>query len=121
MGKDGHVLVRRPVTVVVPVAEEREEEVNGVKKKVTVVTYRQEVRTVESKFDGKNVQVFGTDGKELDAKAVAKALEKETAALLSADGMKVDPFYLRFLKDGTLILVATMPAPMPVPVPPEKE
>jgi hypothetical protein len=124
MGKDGRILVRRVVVEMVPVLKEKLVEVNGEKRKVQFTENMQVSRVVEGQLDGKSVQVFGTDGKQVEAKAVEKALEKETPVLLAAGGNKVDPFYLRFIKDGTLILVAPMPAttPAPVPVPvPKKE
>jgi hypothetical protein len=127
MDKDGQFRVRQPVLVAVPVAREVVVEQNGQKKKVTVTSAETMVRVVERKLDGKGTQVFGTDGKQLDAKAVAKALEKETAVLLSADGNKLDPFYLRVIKEGTLILVTKpeagpVPVPVPLPMPmPKKE
>jgi hypothetical protein len=118
MGKDGNILIRQQVMEFVPVLEEAVVEENGQKKKVAVTTYRQVARVIESKLEGKSTQFFGTDGKEVDAKEAAKTLEKETAVLLSADGSKVDPFYLRFIKDGTLILAAPRKTTAPVPVPP---
>jgi hypothetical protein len=91
-------VVQRTVTVAVPV-----------------------VQTVEVKHALKDVRAFGTDGKKVEAKAVAEALDKRKPVLVSADGRPVDPFYLKIIKEGTLVLVLPSPAvtpPPPVPPPP---
>jgi hypothetical protein len=120
MDKDGQFRVRAPDIVLVPSTREVLVKENGQTKKVTVPVDEPRVRIVEKFFDGKDMQVFGTDGKQLETKDVAKALEKETPVLLSADANKVDPFYLRVIKEGTLILVPKrsadlIPAPPPMP------
>jgi RNA polymerase sigma factor (sigma-70 family) len=56
-----------------------------------------------------DVQVLDTKAKKLDKKKVAKLLKKETVALASLWGQKVDPLHLRVIKDGTLVFV--LPAP----------
>ena len=53
-------------------------------------------------IDARQVKAFGTDGKEIDAKKLARLLAKETPVLVSADGKPIDPFYLRVVKEGTL-------------------
>jgi hypothetical protein len=62
------------------------------------------------KFDSKDVQVFTVEGKAVDSKEVEKLLAgKKVLVLASSDGRKVDPFYLRIIKEGTLVLVIPKP------------
>ena len=63
-----------------------------------------------------DVEAFGTDGRRIPLKALAQLLRDERPVLLSANGRKVDPFYLQLIKEGTVILVL----PMPVPPPPRQ-
>jgi len=88
------------------------------------------VTTTSRELDARYVQVFGTDGKPVAAKEAAGRLEKETPSLLSVNGEKVDPFYLRILKKGTLTVVLPTPRfvggpveirPRPRPRPVEKK
>jgi hypothetical protein len=62
-------------------------------------------------FDRGDVHIFGVDGKAVDSKAVQNLLrgEKKILVLASTDGRKVDPFYLRIIKEGTLVLVLSKP------------
>jgi hypothetical protein len=66
-------------------------------------------------YDLDDVQVFDTKGKKLDRKTVVKQLKKETVALASPAGHRVDPLHLRLIKDGTLVFV--LPAPKGGPAP----
>jgi len=74
-------------------------------------------------LDGKDTQVFGSDGKRIPPQDVPRYL-KAVPVLVSADGKPVDPFYLRLVREGTLIVVspALVPAAVapigPVPVTP---
>jgi hypothetical protein len=75
------------------------------------------------------VRVSGTNGKPLAAKDAADRLAKERPVLLSINGQKVDPFYLRLVNKDTL--TAVLPAagfgrpidirPRPMPRPVEKK
>jgi RNA polymerase sigma factor (sigma-70 family) len=60
-----------------------------------------------------DIEVLDTAGKKLDKKEVMKHLKKETVALASLYGQKVDPLHLRVLKDGVLIFVLPAPAGRP--------
>ncbi len=60
------------------------------------------------RLDIKEVKVYDTAGKEIDAKAVRHLLSKETLALYTY-GEKVDSLHLRTVKDGTLIFVYLPP------------
>src|SRR5262249_52626074 len=76
-------------------------------------------------LDGKDVEVYGTDGKRLDPKRLPKT-RGPVPILVSSDGKQVDPFYLRLAREGTLIVVTPslnqgIGIPVPVPVPPPFE
>jgi hypothetical protein len=91
--------------------EEREREVP-----VTMVV------TVELK-EVRELTVYTADGKEADKARVLKQLEDGGPVVVSADGQKVDPRYLRLFKDDVLVLVSpelagtgqtsVRPAPLP--------
>lgn len=74
---------------------------------VEKVVQRAELRVVEK------AKAFDTAGKEIDARRLAELLKDETVVLISADGKPLDPFYVRALKEGTIILA--LPAPMMAP------
>lgn len=88
------------------------------------VTYYVPVRRSQDIFCAlKDVEVFGTDGKKVNRKEVARLLAKDRPVLVSADGRTVDPRYLKVVKEGTLILVlsqakVTQPAPTFIPLAP---
>ena len=55
------------------------------------------------------VRAFGTDGKRLPAAELRRLLRKEVTVLVSADGRKVDPFYLEVFRADTPVLVLPSP------------
>src|SRR5262249_20686110 len=58
----------------------------------TVSTVLVPVTTVRLRSaDLKDVQAYGADGKQIDAKKLPQLLRKETPVLMSADGQRVDP------------------------------
>jgi hypothetical protein len=61
-------------------------------------------RTVRVPVDGEAVFVHDLKGKKVEPRGLAKLLDEETPVLLSTNG-KVDPFYLKTTKAGTLIVV----------------
>jgi hypothetical protein len=77
------------------------------KKEVTVTTYRVELKAMT--FPLKEIKVFGTDGKALDAKALAERLKKDTPVLVAGDDKPVDRFYLQGVKENTVIVVLPPP------------
>jgi len=88
---------------------------------VTVPIYE----TILSPIDGKEIQVYGVDGKKIDPKDLRGLIKGQTPAFQSADGKPVDPFYLRLAREGTVILVGPPPPPgqnvvVPFTAPPEK-
>ena len=85
---------------------------------VRVVMYRpvQRERRIEKP------RFFDTAGKEVAADRLAGLLKHETPILVTKDDRPLDPFYLRTVKEGTLILVQPAPAgpgvaPVPEPIP----
>jgi hypothetical protein len=105
-GKDGPPYLLRTVTEYR--AENRQSEViiNG-RKEVRVQTVTVPVmRQVKIALDGKEVKVFGTDGKQIPAKELARRVKRPISVLVSADGKPVDPFYLRMVREETLIVVS---------------
>jgi hypothetical protein len=66
-----------------------------------------------------NVQVFDGTGKRLDPGQVRRLIKGETPVLMSSDGKAIDPFYLRALREDTLIIV--VPPGVEVPPLPQRE
>jgi len=129
--KDGRVFLLHLIAEVRPLKEKVKILVNGQEQEVERTVYEQVMKQVKVYLDDKGVQVFGTDGKKIPAKEVAKGIKKPTAVLVSSDGKPVDPFYTRIAREGTLIVVApslatgAMPPgpvpPVPMPKDPPKE
>lgn len=94
-----HTLVTRTVHRQVQVGQQTQ----TVAETVEVPVPTQQIIRVS--LDDKGVQVYGADGKKIDPKEVSKRVVKPVAALLSADGKPVDPFYLRLAREGTLVFV----------------
>jgi RNA polymerase sigma factor (sigma-70 family) len=81
-------------------------------------------------YDLQDVEVLDTRGKKVARNQVRNLLKKETVALASLWGQKVDPLHLRVIRDGTLIFVLpapkgviggvapAVPVPQPAPVVP---
>ncbi len=95
-------------------------EIDGVMKELiaemTVVRSTATTRTLDSEWI-KGCSVFG---KEYDARTLADKLQKPTTVLVSADGKAVDPYYLRVIQEGTIVVVAPTPyyaVPTVVPAP----
>jgi hypothetical protein len=129
---DGAPIIPRTVTEYVPAIEEYTVKVGD-----RVETRKRTVYTPQQKefhiaLEGKELQVFGTDGKKVEAGDLRKLVSGPTAALASADGKPVDPFYLKMFREGTLVLVSPdlashlgapagpPPATPKAPPPPEK-
>jgi hypothetical protein len=73
----------------------------AITEKVTVMVPVQVTHRVMT--EGMKVATAG--GKEVDAKDVPDRLKNWTAVIMSADGNKIDPFYLGVLKENTLTIV----------------
>jgi hypothetical protein len=77
----------------------------GVSKKVVRAV------TIKSKIvlDAKHVQVYRADGKPVDLKEVATLLSRPTVVMVSANFKAVDPAYLKFAREETLVIVPAAP------------
>jgi hypothetical protein len=122
---DGNVSYRVIYTTYETQTVTRVVNVNGkqvqVAEQVVVPVMKETMRKVAAK----DVQAFDTRGKPLEAKDVAESLKKETIVLVSADGRPVDPFFLKIIKEGTVVLVLPPekgdPTPPPGPPPAPRE
>jgi hypothetical protein len=61
----------------------------------------------------KGVKAYTAAGKEVDPKDLPDKLKKPAVVLMSWDGNKVDPFFLRVVKPDTLVLVPPVEAVAP--------
>src|SRR5262249_48830390 len=52
-----------------------------------------------------DVKVYDSRGRTVDPKDLPKLLKNPVPVLVSTDGKKVDPYYLKKVKKGTLVLV----------------
>jgi hypothetical protein len=75
-----------------------------VQEEVNVLTYRMVLQTTRIM----KARYYDTAGKEIDAGRAARLLSRPTVVLMSADGKPLDPYYLRTVKEGTLIVVRPM-------------
>jgi hypothetical protein len=116
MDKEGRFVVGVPVVTYKSGTAKVTE--NGEEKEVY---YFEPVATENVKqFDSGDVKVFTANGKALDSKEVQNLLrDRKTLVLASTDGRKVDPFYLRIVKEGTLVLVISKPFFDPVSYQPQ--
>jgi TIGR03009 family protein len=118
MDKDGQIIFRWPITYYEPKTAWVKRGADETDQPVTtyVATTREESRAL----DVAQVRVVGTDGKRIEAKALPGLLRKEIPVLVSHGGMKIDPMYLRVVKEDTLIFILPLePAPaVPAPRPP---
>lgn len=63
-------------------------------------------RLTPIKFDGvSGAMVFDTRGTKVEPNRLPQLLKDETPILVSATGLMVDPFYLKTVKEDTLVLV----------------
>ena len=67
--------------------------------------YRQVFQTVTSQLEIKDVETFLSPHKKLAAEDLRDELAKPRAAVMTTDGRKLDVFFVRLLKPGTLIIV----------------
>jgi hypothetical protein len=104
-----HQTVTEKVTVYVPVQKvvDGKTVIENVPQERTVMRAVQRAvgwRTLSVPVDGESVFVYDLKGKNVAPNGLAKLLDEETPVLLSTSG-KVDPFYLKTTKAGTLIVV----------------
>jgi hypothetical protein len=114
--KDGNMEITETTAVLREEKRQRTVTIDGkaVTEEYVVTTVTQMVQT--RRLAAKTVKVYTTEGKEVDPKDAAEKLRKQTIVLMSCDGQKVDPFYLKIIKPDTLVIVP----PPPPPEQPEK-
>jgi hypothetical protein len=105
----GALLSKQLTTRAIPVAEDRVVIEAGIMKKVTVTTYKYVPEERHNKYVLKDLEIYDVKGEKVKQEAALKRLTPGTVVLLSTNGQKVDPAYLRIVKEDTLILV--QPAP----------
>jgi hypothetical protein len=119
MTAENRLRVRIPTTVYVPVTSlvPALKSQGGFEPRTSYQVQTTERVEIHSAAD---VEAFGTDGRRIPLRTLAKLLHDERPVLLSPDGQKVDPFYLQLMKEGTVILVLPAPelsAPRQAPAP----
>jgi hypothetical protein len=100
---EGAILLRIPTSYYQPVTTMVQETPDSEWKPVT--TYRLVHGEKSAMIDLERTEAFDTSGKAIERKALTDLLKKETPVLVATDGKKVDPFYLRVVKEGTVVLV----------------
>jgi hypothetical protein len=107
----GTLTATQRVTRIVPVTVEKEVVQAGVAMKVTVTEYQKVEETVTTKVALKDYTIHDAKGEKVKPDAALKRLTSGSVILVSANGQKVDPAYLRIIKDDTLILVQNAAPP----------
>jgi RNA polymerase sigma factor (sigma-70 family) len=111
--KKGRLRLREVGAVAVYVPVQRPLKRDGQDGGDAVTTYA--VQQVTRLLDPAETPVYGMDGKRIDPAKLSLLLGKEIPVLISRDGQMVDPFHLRLIKEGTLIVA---PPPIPAAPPP---
>jgi hypothetical protein len=122
INKDGSLVLRE--SVIQTTYQYREETIESKdgglatrRVRVPVTVMHEVTRNIEAK----DIHAYNTEGKKLDAKDLANFLKKDTPVLVSADGKKVDPYYLQIIKEGTVVLVVPVPKTIIRPTPRPKD
>src|SRR6516165_4623478 len=103
--REGKSYIQQILTEYIPQQREVQVVVNGrIEKRVETVMVPV-VRQQRTALDDKDVQVFNGAGKRLAGADLPKFL-KSVPVLVSSDGKPVDPFYLRLVREDTLVVVA---------------
>ena len=109
----GVIEFRLTVPYLVQVFQETKTVVEGKEVIKTTVVAKLVTREDARQVKEKELQAFDATGKKVSAKALLKRLKKPGAVLVSADGAKVDPFYLEIIKKDTLVLILPSPKSEP--------
>lgn len=89
--------------------------VNGREQERTEVRLVTVTKEVKFYLDEPAAEVRDSNGKAVDVKKLR--LTGPTPVLVSADDGAVDPFYLRLVREGTLVVMRYRPAPRDLPPP----
>ena len=79
--------------------------VGGKEQKVTVTSYKVSHKSTTGSYPLKGLEFYNVKGEKLKDDEATKRFVTGAVVLLSIDGNKVDPVYLRIVKEDTLILV----------------
>lgn len=104
VNKQGNIEVEFAVFKAVPYTLTRKRVVEGKEQHYQVTAYKWVSEMVKSLLDPQELQAFDSTGSKLDSSRLRQLLRKKTPVFL-AHGDKVDPFYLRMMKEGSLILL----------------
>jgi hypothetical protein len=105
--RDGAVMVELLVPQTHSVPAEREVELNGKKVKATVyVTRPSRWAILRLEVDGKEVQAFDLEGKAIAPEQLPKLLGKKHTPVALFKDVDPDPYYLRMLREGTVVIRA---------------
>jgi len=110
---DGKLCLEIPVMVPVSVPRTVEVEVGGKKETKTVTETVMKMEKRAFALDSGEIQVYSVDGKKIDPSDLPKLLSKRSPVLVSADGKKVDQFYLKLAREGTVVVVSRRLMHMP--------
>ena len=101
MDKDGTLVCKFPKTTYYEPVTTYQRDPTGATRATT--SYVRRSVQEERSYKPDQIYVTGTDGKRVDAKDLAKRLEKETPVVF-IQGVSLDPRLLSLLKEGTLIV-----------------
>jgi hypothetical protein len=99
------LLSKNLVAVAVPVVVEKQVNVGGMIRVVKEFQTRSELREETMKHALRGMEFYDARGEKVKKEDAFKRLTPGAVVLMSADGKKVHPAYLRIFKDDTLILV----------------
>jgi uncharacterized protein (TIGR03000 family) len=121
LDKDGQIVYKVPVTQYVEEkVKVKVKDADGNEKEVDKVLMKAVTKELTEQLDPNATKAYRGDGKEIKSPKWPDLIKGPTPVLLSQDGRAPDPFYMQFLNDSALILVAppqgpALPPPMPVP------
>lgn len=103
--KAGNLNYRRNVHRKIPTVRTRVVLKDGKKVEEKQTVYVPVVSTVESRQPLKSIDIYNGNGEKVDAEDFKDAMSKPRVLLLSSNGKKPDPFYLKLLKPEVYIIV----------------
>jgi RNA polymerase sigma factor (sigma-70 family) len=106
--KDGQIRVLTPVCYVKEITSYSKA---GANIQVPVTSYEMQVGFNKQMLGAQDFLAVDLNGKQIDPKGLAKLLQTETPVLVSSDGKMVDPYYLKVVREGTVIIVPTIKEP----------
>jgi hypothetical protein len=115
----GVLFLTRARVVMIPETRLGTRTVDGKEETYTYTTYSPQNQPENYSLNPDDYRVFGVDGQPLDGTNAGRRLRLTTPVLVSDDGRKVDPIYLKLYKPDTLVIyVRPGMEPPPPPEPP---